>query len=92
MNGLERTGTDWSGLMIIEYGLKGILLLLDIGFLGCFIIFQVAAWAEFRNNQKITATGGKVDRSVTPMFFLFSIASGLISIVLSGAIMTGWWV
>lgn len=80
------------GLAIIEYGLKGILLLMDLGFLMCFVIFQIAAWAEFLSNRKAVSEGKNKIESFTWFFFIASIFSELMSIVLSGAIVTGWWV
>ncbi len=44
---------------IIEYGLKAILLILDIGFLLCFVLFQIAAWYQMKDNRKTAREGGK---------------------------------
>lgn len=77
---------------IIEYGLKAILLLLDIGFLLCFVLFQIAAWYQMKDNRKTAREGGKPWRHGSLFFFIVSVLSVLISIVLSGVILIGWWV
>ena len=75
------------GLKIVEYGLKTIVLMLDIGFLLCFVLFQCGAWRELGIRKK----SEKTDKCAFWMFFLISIFSGLVSIVLSGLVLMRWW-
>ena len=73
-----------NGLAIIEYGLKGILLILDIWFMYFCICSIVSAWREYKDVE--------VDWEEIGAYIMVFILSGLISIILSGAILTGWWV
>lgn len=80
------------GPKIVEYGLKGIVLVLDVGFFFCLVLFQIAAWSEFFRNRRLKREAGIEDeKSATFLFFLMSIVSGLVSIVLSGLVLMKWW-
>jgi len=80
------------GPKIVEYGLKGIVLVLDVGFFFCLVLFQIAGWCEFFRNRRLKREEGiTAEKSATFLFFLMSIVSGLVSIVLSGLVLMKWW-
>lgn len=73
------------GPKIVEYGLKAIVVLLDLGFFLCCVLFLSGVVMEVRNYRR----KGKMDGFW--LFLIISIICGLISVVLSGLVLMPWW-
>lgn len=81
-----------NGLAIVEWGLKTIVFLLDLGFLLCFVLFQAGTWMEVKRISKARDDPTeKHDGSCVILFFVLSIMSILVSVVLSGLVLMPWW-
>ena len=80
------------GLKIVEYGLKTILLLLDLAFF-LFFIFCMA-WTVMEIKRKIRERKNPPPIRQKPyglLFFVLGIFCGLLSVVSSGLVLMHWW-
>ncbi len=81
-----------NGAAIVEYGLKTIVFLFDVGFLLCFALFIAGTWMEAKRLSRARKENPDCPLdSSAPLFFVVSVLCLLISVVLSGLVLMPWW-
>ena len=80
------------GLKIVEYGLKAILLLLDLGFLLGFFLCMTGTVMEIKRILRERKNPPPIrQKPCGLLFFILGIFCGLLSIVSSGLVLMHWW-
>lgn len=80
------------GPKIVEYGLKTILLLLDLAFFLFFIFCMAGTVMEIKRMIRERKNPPPVKQKPCGLlFFVLGIFCGLLSVVLSGLVLMHWW-
>ena len=80
------------GLKIVEYGLKAILILLDVGFIFCFFLCMAGTVMEIRRIIREWNHPPAIrEKPCALLFFVIGVICGLLSVVLSGLVLMRWW-